>query len=380
MNIDELERSAVDLIAERFDLYYVGLFLRQTELSGEAALIDRPAGSTDEQETREWAILRAGTGDAGRKMLERRHRLPVGSASMIGWSIANSQPRIAQEASLDTVRAANPDLPATRSEAAIPMRSRGRVIGALSVQSAQSNAFDEISIAALQSLADQLGVAIDNAMLFARSQEALQAERRAYATQSQSAWADLLRARSEFSLYMGETRLDLPETKQAGEAFAGETALKVTAPVWRPEMELAARKGQIVQLNRPGGVVPENGKLQAGVENEQVASLAVPLIVRGSVIAVLNIRRSTQASTTGFSADERAFVTNISEQLSTALESARLYADTRQRAEQERLVSEVSGKMRASLDVDQVLETAIEELYRTLQLESLTISLREVEQ
>ena len=95
---EELIKRSVEVIGEYFKLYYVGLFLLD--------------------ETRQWAVLRAGTGEAGRKMLQRRHKLPVGraaGASMIGWCIVNAQPRIAQIAEEDVVRQANPDLPETRS-------------------------------------------------------------------------------------------------------------------------------------------------------------------------------------------------------------------------------------------------------------------------
>jgi GAF domain-containing protein len=175
--------------------------------------------------------------------------------------------------------------------------------------------------------------------LFARTQNALQAERRTYAVQSQTAWADLLRSRGTFSLH------------------AAQGLTQVGSPVWQPEMEQAARNGEIV---------------------ETAGAVALPLIVRGSVIAVLNIQRKGTRSAMNSPAlnpDELAFLTNVTEQLANALDSARLYAETRQRAEQERLVADVSSRMRMSLDVEQVLETAIEDLYKALELESLTITL-----
>jgi len=104
LDTDRLIEQVVVLIRERFNLYYVGLFLLD--------------------EARRWAVMRAGTGEAGQAMLARDHRLEVGDGSMIGWSIANRQARIAQEAGADAVRLATPELPATRSEAALPLQSR----------------------------------------------------------------------------------------------------------------------------------------------------------------------------------------------------------------------------------------------------------------
>ena len=147
LDLDRLLASAVELIRERFDLYYVGVFL-----------VD---------ERNEWAILRAGTGSAGHEMLRRSHRLPVDHTSMIGWCIQHGEPRIALDTDKETVRFKNPWLPDTRSEGAIPLSTRGRVIGALTVQSQRVNAFADQDLSAFRILADQLANAIENARLFA---------------------------------------------------------------------------------------------------------------------------------------------------------------------------------------------------------------------
>jgi GAF domain-containing protein len=116
---------------------------------------------------RTFAVLRAGTGEAGRKMLELKHKLEVGSESMIGQCVARDEARIALDVGQEAVRFVNPHLPDTRSEMALPLRARGQVIGAMSVQSTEEAAFDEADISVLQTMADQVAVAIDNAQLFA---------------------------------------------------------------------------------------------------------------------------------------------------------------------------------------------------------------------
>lgn len=60
-------------------------------------------------------------------------------------------------------------------------------------------------------------------------------------------------------------------------------------------------------------------------------------------------------------------------QLGMALESARLYRDTQRRAAQERLVGEVTARMRQTLDVNAVLDTAVDEIVRALGLEALDV-------
>jgi GAF domain-containing protein len=143
-----LIQKIVDLVQERFGYYYVGLFLL-----------------SDDQK---YAVLRAGTGEAGQKMLAHQHTLPVGAGSMIGWSIANKAPRIALDVGMDAVHFDNPLLPATRSEVALPLLVREDAIGAMTVQSAVESAFSQEDIAVLQVVTDLVAIAIQNARLHTR--------------------------------------------------------------------------------------------------------------------------------------------------------------------------------------------------------------------
>ncbi len=156
---DELIQQVVDLVQDRFGLYYAGLFLVDEEGAG-----DEPGGK--------WAVLRAATGEAGRQMLAQGHRLEIGGESMIGWCVANKQARIALDVGEEAVRFENPFLPETRSELALPLVSRGQAIGALTIQSAQEAAFSDEDISVLQTMADQLANVIQNARLFEEQQRA----------------------------------------------------------------------------------------------------------------------------------------------------------------------------------------------------------------
>lgn len=160
---DLLIQEVVQTIRDRFDFYYVGLFL-----------ID---------DVGEYAVLQAGTGEAGEIQLKRNHRLAVGGDSMIGTCMSTGRNIVKQD-----VRTAvaefkpNPILPLTRSELALPLRTRGRTIGAVTVQSEQVSAFTTESITVLQSLSDQLAIAIENAGLFAQTQATLAETSRLYQT------------------------------------------------------------------------------------------------------------------------------------------------------------------------------------------------------
>lgn len=317
LEADQLIYQVAELIREQFNLYYVGLF--QVDERGE------------------WAVLRAGTGEAGRAMLARGHRIQIGKG-MIGWSIANAQPRVALEAGRDAVRLATTELPHTRSEAALPLRSRDQVLGALTVQSDQPEAFDQDTIAVLQSMADQVAVALDNARLFTASQAALEAARRAYGELGREAWADLLRARPDLGFRSDELQITHAE-----------------AAAWRPEMEQALQQGQTILGD--GDRVP----------------LAVPIKVGDQIIGVLDTYKA--AATGSWTQQEVALLEEITGQLGLALESARLYEDTQRRAARERLTGEVTARMRETLDIEDVLATAVDEIYRALGLDELTIYL-----
>src|SRR5690349_12852399 len=110
--------------------------------------------------------MRAATGEMGRQMLAIQHSLPIGNSSMVGWCVHNNQARIALDVGKDAVRFKNTFLPLTRSELALPLRSRGRVIGAMTIQSQLEAAFSESDITALQTMTDQVSNAIETARLF----------------------------------------------------------------------------------------------------------------------------------------------------------------------------------------------------------------------
>jgi GAF domain-containing protein/HAMP domain-containing protein len=322
LEIDRLIRGIVELIRERLGLHYVGLFL------------------TDE--AGEWAVLRAGTGGAGRAMLARGHRIRLGEG-MVGWSIAHAQARVAREVGADAVRLATAELPDTRSEAALALRSRGQVLGALTVQSDRPGAFDEQTIAVLQTMADQVAAAIDNARLFAETQAALEAERRAYGELSAQAWGELLRTRTDW-----------------GYRYAS----RVVAPVegdWSPEMRRAEQTGRSVQA-----------LTDAGTEDGGPA-LAIPIRVRGQVIGVLRFRKGRGSET--WTAEEVALLETMVAQLDVALESARLYHDSQRREIRERIVGQFTARVRQTLDLETVLETAVQEVQQSLDLPEVMIRL-----
>jgi GAF domain-containing protein len=169
LNTDQLLRETVNLITDRFGFYYAAVFLPD--------------------ETNTWAVLRAATGEAGRILKERRHQLEIKGQSMVGAVMTSRQARIALDVGNEAVRFANPLLPETRSEIALPLIAAGRMLGALDVQSTQMAAFDEVSAGTLQSMADQIAIALSNTLQFRQTQTALERTQQLYEASTAIAYA-----------------------------------------------------------------------------------------------------------------------------------------------------------------------------------------------
>jgi len=140
LDLDELLKKATELIRSRFDFYHAAVFLKDT-----------PG---------EFFVIREATGDAGAQLKRAGHKLAVGSKSVVGFVSSNGEPLIVNDTTRDATYLANPLLPNTHSEAAIPLKVGERIVGVLDVQSEQSYSFTEGNLRTLQILADQLAIKI----------------------------------------------------------------------------------------------------------------------------------------------------------------------------------------------------------------------------
>ncbi|NPV55732.1 MAG: GAF domain-containing protein, partial [Anaerolineae bacterium] len=152
-DLNLLLSKITQLVSDRFDFYHVGIFL----------IDDR----------KEYAVLRASNSPGGQKMLARNHKLKVGQVGIVGYVTGEGAPRIASDVGQDAVYFNNPDLPETRSEMALPLKTGDNVIGALDVQSTSSSAFSENDVELFSILADQISIAILNSRLYEETNQAL---------------------------------------------------------------------------------------------------------------------------------------------------------------------------------------------------------------
>ncbi len=248
--------TAAHLVSERFSYYHVGIFL-----------ID---------ESKEWAVLRASNSEAGKRMLARSHRLRVGQQGLVGLVTQTGQSRIVNRVVDDIIHYKNPDLPDTRSEGVLPLRSRNVVIGALDVQSVDDDAFLDDEVRMLQALADQLAVAIDNARLFQATERQL-AELR----------------------HLHEARLE----RQVSEAENGPLAFRYDG----------------VQVDEAGSRVENNTPNHA---------LKVPLHIGTQTLGMIEVHGAGGPLTEA----ERELTAAVAERMGLALENAQLFRQARDNA------------------------------------------------
>ena len=255
----------------------------------------------------------------------------------IGTCIEQSQARIALDVGSDAVFFDNPDLPETHSEIALPLIVRGEVIGVLDVQSTTSQAFDEDDISVLQSLADQVALAISNGRLFTLARESIEAEKRLRGEISQAGWRDLFQA--EPNLNARSTTIDRSSDSE----------------IWTPEMETALKDSETV------------------IDNDTQKSIAVPVRVAGQTIGVVAARKPSNAEQ--WSGEEMKLISTLTDQLGAAVERARLFRESQVIASRQRTITEVGARMRASLQMETMMQTAANEIREVLNLGDVEIRL-----
>jgi signal transduction histidine kinase/ActR/RegA family two-component response regulator len=163
--LDVLLDRAANLIRVGFNYYHVAIFLLD--------------------EDREKARVKAATGEAGAEMKQAGYSLNVGSRSVIGYVAQYGQPLVINDISQDPIHRPSPLLPDTRAETGIPLKIGQKVIGVLNVQTDKVNAFEPDDVSVLQTLADQLAIAVENARSYELSLNAVDEMRKADQLKSQ---------------------------------------------------------------------------------------------------------------------------------------------------------------------------------------------------
>ncbi len=374
-DLDQLLQRAVTLIASHYDFYHAGIFL------------------VDEEG--EQATLVASSSEGGRQMLAQGHSLPRGEG-MVGWVLKHQQPRIALDVGEDAVHFANPLLAATRSEAALPLISGERLIGVLDVQSVREAAFEEDDVRSLRTLGDQLALAIDNARRLSSDAAFVEATSAAYRMARDIATASTGQDILALMLEMAHDQLAeqafilMLDRERATASLAGslrgaaidvpEVELPITAEMTGMQailsVALEAEHPIFVRdVAHPEPALPSALRqrlMVLGTETSARSVAVVPLRMRGPDVGVLVVYYPVLHV---FSASERRFYNVLSDIAGISLERALLRQRTESQISQELVVGDISRKLRATLDPDAIMQTAVQELGRTLRAELASVEI-----
>lgn len=324
INYSVLLKDSVELVRSQFGYYYTGIFLKD--------------------ERSEFAVLKAGTGEAGSEMLARKHQLRLREEGVVGYVVAKGEVRIASDVDLDAVHYKNPSLPFTRSEMAIPLRVGNQVIGALDVQSQNPSEFNNEDADVLQTVADTLATSIDKLNQIQSLKEslaALEEKNREFTSRTWQSHLKGSRKKLNFRYFGSQTQATEDRTH-----FFRETMTK-GKPVITP-----------LTSDEPG--------------NTPGVMLSVPIKLRDQVLGVVNISYDGKNMP-----DEMLTLMNsASDRLALALENARLLEEIQERAEREHMVANISDKVRAASDIDAILKTTATELGKSLGVAEVRIQLK----
>jgi GAF domain-containing protein len=245
----------------------------------------------------------------------------------------------------------NPLLPETRSELALALKVGDQIIGALDVQSREANSFASGELQILQTISDQLAVAIDKATLMDKLQSNLKEMENISREATKNAWTSHL------------------SNKHKNYSYRYRTGL------------LDQEKGREQKLVDMESSVEENPEVKQARQSEKLVitkislnetAIAIPIKLRQEVLGILGLRFASG----NISNEVIDLLEATCDRMALALENARLLEDIQLRADRDHLVSLISEKVRSTSGVDGILRTAAAELGARLGVSEITVQLR----
>jgi GAF domain-containing protein len=333
LTLDRVLQETVHLVQEHFsDCHEVQLFL-----------VDKDRRNVTLVATTHQANL----GNVGSQ------QVGVGSLSVIGRVTISGESILAREESEVQPYRRSAFLSGTKAQLAIPLRVGGEIIGAIDLQSRNANAFPREDIEMLETLANQIAVAIDNARLFAEMQDKLTENRRLYEQTSAQlreierlnrqltggAWTDYLSSMGALPAYT----VDLINERI-------EDAAEQT-----PTLAEAMRRNQVVLRN---------------LQSHKI--LALPISVRGQVIGAMEFELALDQQ---LSNEQLNVLQQVVERLGLAIENLRLLEEAQRMAQREGMVNEITARMQAATSVEAVVAAATQSLADAFQAPRVAVRL-----
>jgi GAF domain-containing protein len=359
LDLDELLDKAVELIKSRFDFYHAAIFLK--DLPGE------------------FVVIREATGEAGAQLKRAGHKLGIGSKSIVGFVAGKGEPLIVNDTSRDATYQPHPLLPETRAEASIPLKVGDRIVGVLDVQSKQTYAFSEENLRTLQILADQLAIAVVNTELFAETQEHLAQHRLLHhitttaasgttlgeALQSAVNGLQVTLGGDRVAILLADREKKTLEVRAAVGYASGVFDLRI--PIGSGITGWAAAHRRTLRINN----VLQDTRYVEGSPNTR-SEMAIPLVYRSELLGVLNVESEQFAA---YAENDEELLGTLGGSLAAIIANARLLEQIRAQAERERILFEISDKIRRTTDMETILTTTVSELTRAVGANSARIKI-----
>jgi GAF domain-containing protein len=326
-------------------------------------------------------------------------RRPLNPATKSYGVIQSGSPLIYGEVDVDVVTTVagqdQPVIPAqladaiTQSGMFVPLRQGAQTLGVLSVQSYTKNAYTADDLNLLTGISNYFTVALQNASLFAQTQKRVsQLDAINHVAQSVGQQLDETQLLESIatqvqnvipydtfyvSLYdKAQNSLSFPIMYEDGEKHPAST-MQVSAQSYSRKV-LDERRPLLLTLEpshkSSAVMVPHAITGQATADRNSL--IFVPLIAGTEAIGIMSVQ-STQEN--AYSEDDMTLLSGIASYFTVAWQNASLYAQTRKRAERERLVNEIAQQIQRTVSVEGALQTAAQALGRALQTAQTEVSL-----
>ena len=348
LDLDELLLKTVNLIHDRFAFYYAAIFL-----------VDNTGNNV---------VIREATGEAGVQMKRTSYKLAIGSKSVVGFVAGQGEPLLVNDTTKDATYLPHDLLPDTRAEAAIPLKIGERILGVLDVQSMIPFSISPSELNTLQLLADQVAIAVNNTELFAEIQEHLSQHRLLHHITTSAASGTTLEealtsAVEGLQVTLGGDRVaillaDTERNNLVVKAWVGysEEAIRMTIPFGSGVTGWVAAHRKPLRVN---DIAQDARYIQASANTR--SELALPLIFRNDILGVLNVESEQVAA---YTENDEEMLGTLAGSLAAIIANTRLVEQIRKQAERERLLYEITSKIRRSTDINTILSTTIDEIRR----------------
>jgi len=352
LDLDELLRQVVRLVRETFGYYYVAIGLVEDD----------------------WVVFAYGAID--RDQIPRANtpsppiRLPIDGPGLTTWAAREGQAVYVPDVSTESRYLLMSHLPEVRSELTVPLRAGDRMVGVLDVASDRLDAFDAHDQTLLESLADQIAIAVENARLVQEQQEEAWVTTALF--QVGASLSNLTRLEDILDtvvrltpILVGVDRCLVFLWDHEEETYTAAAAFGLSDSAQADFDRLRLRPGEILLLDEARlskriqkvSDVPGDGRLPASwiTAWELDAVLALPLISKNEVLGVMLVDFNPQAQQSPARAE--AIVAGMANQAAIAIESAQLYEALQEEAWISTAMLQVAEAVGRLTNLDEVLST-----------------------